>query len=96
VLLQPLLHILRIPLEPGGLSADGIDALRQRHVEALCALVGKELLNVLDMLSVCEAGRGNGHDGAQHAQTRRQPPLEFFPVVLDPLPERVAALWVSP
>jgi hypothetical protein len=92
VLLQPLLNILRIPLKPCSLSANGIDALRQRHVKALGALVGEEGLDVLNVLAVREAGRGNGNDRAQHAQARRQPPLKFLPVVLDPLPQGVATL----
>jgi hypothetical protein len=96
VLLQPPLHILRVPFEPSGLSADSIDALRQRHVKALRALVGEELLDVLDVLTVGEARCGDRDDRAQHAQARRQPALKFRPVLFDPLPQRVAAFLVRP
>lgn len=96
MLLQPSRNIFRIPLEPRSLCADGVNALGQRHVKALGALALKERLDFLDVLMVCEARCRDGHNGAQHAQARRQSPLKLSPVVLDPHPERNAALRMRP
>jgi hypothetical protein len=96
VLLQPRFDIFCISLDPRGLGGNGIDALRERHVKALGALVLEERFNVLDVLTMSEAGCCDGDDRAEHAQARGQSPLEFLPVVLDPLPERVAAFLMRP
>jgi hypothetical protein len=55
VLLQPRLDVLRVSLQPCGFGADGINALRQRHVKALGALALEERLDVFHVFPVREA-----------------------------------------
>ena len=42
-----------------------------------------------------KGGCADRNDRAQHAQARWKPPLELLPVVLDPLPQRMAALGMG-
>lgn len=75
VFFKPRIHILRIPHNPCSLCIDTVQALRKRHVEALCALVLEKGFNVLNVLTVREARRRDRHDGAEHAQTWGKPAL---------------------
>jgi len=60
--LQPHLDILRISLKPCGFGTDGVDALRQRHIEALGALAAEERLDIFNVFPVSEARCCNGNN----------------------------------
>lgn len=94
VFLQPGLYVFRITLDPCCLGADGVDALGKRLVVTLGVLICKECLDVFDVLLPRKAGRGDGDDGAKHAQTGRKSLLELLPVLLDPTPKSLDTFWV--
>lgn len=95
MLLEPCLHIARVTLDPRCLCTDAIKALRECHIEALGALALEECLDVFDVLAASEGGCRDRDDRAHQWQADRQSPLQLLPVVLDKLPECIAALGMS-
>ena len=96
VLLEPGFNILRIPLEPANLRADGVLALSEVPLETLGALLFKERLNILELVLLRETARAHGDDRAHHGERGWQLLDQRLPVLLHPAPERHNTLFVCP
>lgn len=94
-LLQPLLHILRIPLYPRGLRLDTIETLCQRTIETNQLLTLEELPDLSGLLTGGEVAHTHGHNCAKHVEAGRELLDEGVIVGLEPLPELEGTLAVG-